>query len=142
MMLRTLAKIQVYGSKRRLTQLEQNGLIPNGVLRQIGLARRVPDVDSWSYSSLWYEFPLVSFNLDVAEFLCVHEVLGLELGKDLSDIRFAALTICPVNATELDQFGGIFDPHFLRRLAVMNLALEIAPAQVMPHAPLWQVVPR
>ncbi len=139
-MLRILARIQVSGSNIRLAQLDQNRLIPHGVLRQIGLVRRIPDTDSSLYASPWYEFPLETFDSDIAEFLAVHEALGLELGKDLSEIRFAALTICPVDATALDQFAGFFDRDFLMRLSTMSLGLEIAPAQVMPQFARWRTI--
>ena len=50
-MLRVIGYIYIYGTKAGLEELVSNSAIPSGSLKQIGTKRKIPDVDSWSYSS-------------------------------------------------------------------------------------------
>lgn len=137
-MLRILGRLSIYGGKPSVSRLASTVAIPSGTLEQVGQKRRIPDADSWSYSSPWYRFNLESLDEEVLSFLGAHEKLGAALAVPDPGIRHAMFTLCPVDQGNDEVFAYLLSDATLQRLSALRLALEVSPAPVMPEANYWQ----
>lgn len=141
-MLRILAKISIYGSKAALGPLMEAALIQDGKIKQVGTSRKKPELDSWSYSSPWYEFHVDEIDNEIHDFLVAHERLGAFLcasnGRCVSGMEYAVLSLCPVGQNAQEYFSCFFGREILGALLQSGLALEIAPASTLPEAQYWK----
>ena len=137
-MFRVLGSIYLIGSGGCLSRLAHEALIPNGSLRQIGLARKIPEPDLWCYSSPRYQFNLDEIDDEVRSFLHAHPKVTQALLNQQKGVQYAMFVICPVAQNEEDMFAGALSNETLQALAASGLALEIAPAPVMPDAEPWR----
>lgn len=136
-MLRILGEISVYGSAASLERLVSTASIQNGVLKQIGTLRKVPDKDFWCYASPRYRFHADTLDEEVRGFLTAHKRLGEALAINDAGIRYALFTLCPVDQSYEEAFACLLGKDTLRVLSDLGLALEIAPESVMPEAEYW-----
>jgi len=136
-MLRILGKISIFGTEAAVQQVASIASIQNSVLQQVGIARSKPDVDFWCYGSSWYSFRSCSFDDEILNFLVMHERLGDALETVSAGVKYAFFTVCPVGQSDEEIFACMYSVETLRKLSYLGLALEIAPASVMPDAPYW-----
>lgn len=136
-MLRILGKISIFGAKAPLERLLSVEPIPNSVFQQVGALRKVPDIDSWCYGSPWYRFRGDSLEDEIGNFLVAHERLQDLLVVRNIGITHALFTLCPVAQSHEETFSCLFNLETLDKLLLLGLALEIAPASVMPDVPYW-----
>lgn len=136
-MLRILCCISIYGNKLSLRELVSKNAIPNGELNQIGLKRKIQDVDSWCYSSPTYQFTREKFDIEVRDFLIHHLKIGEILKTSREGIQYALFTICPVEQSFEDEFSCLLTRETLDILSNLRLALEVAPAVIMPEVEYW-----
>jgi hypothetical protein len=61
--------MRIYGNSEALKRLECAAPISNGSHAQVGLRRRVPEVDSWVYQSQRYAFRFDTLDVEVRDFL-------------------------------------------------------------------------
>ncbi|HEY2444852.1 MAG TPA: hypothetical protein VGI20_03855 [Rhizomicrobium sp.] len=135
--MRILGTINVCGNSAGLRPLVGAAAIPNGIYSAVGLKRRIPDVDRWSYKSPLYRFRFDSLDAEVRSFLLAHNAIGPILNADRSGIEFAYFTFCPVAESEDEWFSGYLQSPTLMVLGNLGLGLEIAPESLMPEASYW-----
>lgn len=136
-MLRILGKISIFGTMAGLNRLVSAGSISGGILQQVGTSRKNPDTDSFCYGSSWYDFRADTLDEEVRNFLTANAQLRHVLAVRDPGIRYAIFTLCPVNESYEDNFACLFNQETLQVLLDLGLALEIAPASVMPDAAYW-----
>ena len=138
-MLRILGCICIYGSKASLEPLVQTSAIPSGQMMQLGLKRKIPDVDSWIYSSPYYQFhhyePL---DEELHEFIKSNRRIGNFLIPRNHGIEYAHLKITPVEQSFEEIFSCLLSHKTITLLSELGLGLEISPAVVMPEFPFWK----
>ena len=135
--MRILGKITFFGTKTSLDLLASSAPFTNSVFEQVGALRKVPDLDSWCYGTPWYRFRFEQLDEDVRRFLLAHEtLLGTSIFRD-AEIKYSIFTLSPITQNPDEAFSCFFDTKTLEKLLVLGLALEIAPASVMPDAPYW-----
>lgn len=138
-MLRILGNIEIYGTKASLEQLVSVDPIPNSILKQIGTKRKIPDKDLWCYGSPSYRFrEITTLDEEVRDFLIAHERLGDVLAVRDPGIQYAIFTLCPVEQSYEETFACLISCETLQILVRMGLALQIAPASVMPDVDFWK----
>lgn len=137
-MLRIIGKISIFGSLEALKQLELSKPIPDSSLQQVGAARPNLLHDLWVYGSQWFSFRFDLLDEELLNYLTAHSSLGPVLATlDKKSIAYAMLTITPVDQTDEEVFSCFLGLKTLNALSNLGLALEIAPAAVMPDAPYW-----
>jgi hypothetical protein len=136
-MLRILGKISIFGTEAAVQQIAAIAPIKNSVLQQVGTARLEPDADFWCYGSSWYSFRPDSLDDEIFNFLVEHERLGDALATVSAGVKYAVLTMCPVGQSEEENFACLYSVDTLRKLSNLGLAMEIAPASVMPDVNYW-----
>jgi hypothetical protein len=136
-MLRILGKISIFGTMAGLDQLVSVGPISDSILQQVGALRKNPDTDLFCYGSPWYSFRADALDEEVRNFLVANARLGDVLAVRDPGIRYAIFTLCPVNESYEETFACLFSQETLQVLLGLGLALEIAPASVMPAAAYW-----
>ena len=136
-MLRIIGQISVYGTKASVERCASIAAIPEGVIKQMGLMRKVPEANSWSYESPLYRFHLDVIDKEIQDFIAAHGQLGNALAEDDPGITYAFFTLCPVDQSYEENFACVFSRETLHSLSCLGLALQIAPASVMPEAPYW-----
>lgn len=137
-MLELLGKIDIHGTKSSIDKCASLASIPNGIIMQIGLKRKIPDVDSWTYESPLYRFRLDAMDYAIRDFLATHFQVGTALAERDAGIEYAFFTLVPVVKNSEDTFAGIFSCETLKLLANMGLELQISPEAIMPDAPYWK----
>lgn len=136
-MFRILGQISIYGSKSALDSLHNNQILREGTLKQIGLARKVPDIDYWSYASPWYRFRSEKLDDEIQNFLVANKKLGKAIGDIAPGIRYSFFTLSPVAQNEENLFSCLLSNETLEMLSKLHLALEISPASVKPNGAYW-----
>ena len=136
-MLRILGKISIFGTLTAIQQLESKKPISNGLLQQVGAGRPIPVVDSWCYGSAWFSFRFDSLDEEIFNYLVAHERLGDALAVVHTGVKYAMFTVTPIDQTYEEPFSCLLSVKTLRKLSDLGLALELAPASVMPDAPYW-----
>jgi hypothetical protein len=137
--LRILGNIAIYGTKASLDQLISVDPIPNSILEQIGIKRKIPDKDLWCYGSPSYRFrEIITLDEEVRDFLIAHERVGNVLANRDSGIEYAFFTLCPVDQSYEETFACLLSCETLRLLVNMGLSLQIAPAAIMPDVDFWK----
>lgn len=136
-MLRILGQISIYGTKASIDRCASIAPIPGGTVTQIGLARKVPDADSWCYASPWYRFRLDAIDGEVRDFVAAHAQLGDALAVRDAGITYAFFTLCPVEQSDEESLACVLSRETLQALSCLGVGLQIAPASVMPDAPYW-----
>ena len=140
-MFRILGIISIYGTKASLAGLVSNSAIPLGTLKQIGTKRKVPDIDSWCYSSPYYRFrEIITLDEEVFDFLIAHERLKDYLDINDDGIEYAIFTLCPVDQSYEETFSCLLSQKTLKILVDLGLSLEISPASVMPDVDYWKPI--
>lgn len=137
-MLRIIGRISIFGSLEALKQLELSNPIPDSSIQKVGAAR--PNIlhDLWVYGSHWFSFRSDLLDEELLNYLTAHSSLGPALATlDKKSIAYAMLTITPVDQTDEEVFSCFLGLKTLNALSNLGLALEIAPAAVMPDAPYW-----
>jgi hypothetical protein len=142
-MLRVIGCIHISGTKAGLETLVSNSVIPSGILKQIGTKRKIPDVDSWSYSSPWYRFhfDFEQFDEEICDFLLAHQQLKDYLDIRDTRIKYAIFTLCPVGQSHEETFACLLSQKTLKVLVDLGLCLEIAPEVLSSEAPYWEYNP-
>lgn len=137
-MMRILARVSIYGTKKTLGKICVGAPILNGVLEPVGLARKVPDLDSWCYASPWYRFHHDKIDEELGDFLTVN--VGLEdfVATDGKGIVAGVVSLCPVGEGFEERFACVLTQRTLRLLLRTGLDFEVAPASVMPEVPYWR----
>lgn len=138
-MLRILCRISIYGNKKSLDELILKKAIPNGSIEQVGIKRKIPDIDKWCYSSPTYQFNRDNFDAEVCDFLSHHLKIGDALSEKSDDTEYALLSICPVGQKFEDEFSCLLSRKTLDVLSKLRLSLEIAPEVIMPEFSYWLV---
>lgn len=136
-MLRIIACINIYGNKCALEPLVIGSAIPNGELKQIGLLRKIPDVDRWVYQSPYYQFHWESLDEELYDFLKAHHLLEAHKVNEKEDVEYSMLTIYPVEQSFEETFSCYLTHKTLLLLSKLGLGLEIAPVLDMPETPFW-----
>ncbi len=136
-MLRILARITIFGSKAIAEDVASFVQFHDGELMQCGLRRRPPVKDIWCYSTKWYRFNSSRLNEELLDFLHSHIALKEIIPFRLDNLEYAQLVLCPVGQTFEREFSFYLQREILSTLDGMGLALELAPASVMPEAPYW-----
>lgn len=136
-MLRILGNISIYGSQCDLEKLASTAKIPNSTLRQIGILRKIPDIDSWCYGTQWYRFNFETLDEEIQNFLIAHEQLGIMLPDYDISMDKAVLTLCPVEQSDEEVFSCLLSNDTLHILSRLSLSLQIAPASIMPDVMYW-----
>jgi hypothetical protein len=136
-MLRILGQFSIFGTKASVGRIASTTPIPEGRIVQIGLARRVPEPDSWCYESPRYRFHQEEIDDEVRDFISVHARLGPALKKADAGLKYAFLTLCPVEQSNEEEFACVLSHETLQALSALGVALQIAPEPVMPDAPYW-----
>lgn len=136
-MSRIIARINIYGNKCTLEPLVIGSAIPNGELKQIGLLRKIPDVDRWVYQSPYYQFHWETLDDELHNFLKGHHLLEAYKVNEKKDIKYSMLVICPVEQSFEETFSCYLTHKTIMLLDRLSLGLEIAPEERMPEAPFW-----
>lgn len=137
-MLRIVGRISIFGSLEALKQLERSHPILGGSLQQVGAARSNTPRDLWVYGGRWFSFRFELLDEELLDYLTAHYSLGPALAAlDEKAIAYAMLTLTPVDQTDEVVFSCFLGLKTLSTLSNLGLALEIAPAAVMPKAPYW-----
>lgn len=136
-MTRLLGRIEVYGTKASLDNFVSLAPMPNWELAQIGLKKKIPELDAWTYSSPFYRFDVQTSDEDIYDFIAAHGKIGDALKERYSDIEYAFFTLVPVIESYEDSFAGIFSCKTLALLSNMRLELQISPEATMPAAEWW-----
>lgn len=136
-MLRILGQVSIYGTKASIDQCASIAPIPTGAITQIGLMRKIPDVDSWCYASPWYRFHLDVIDDEVRDFIAAHAQLGDALAVRDAGIAYAFFTLCPVEQSDEESLACVLSRETLQALSRLGVGLQIAPASLMPDAPYW-----
>jgi len=137
-MLRILGRIELYGTKEALARVASVAPIQNGAMIQIGLERKVPDVNHWTYKSPRYQFHLEEIDNEIRAFVIAHSQLGQALPDKHNEITHAFLTITPVEQTEGELFACDLSAETVLAISSLGIGIQIAPAEVMPEAPFWK----
>lgn len=137
-MLRILGGISIFGNLAAVQQLSSMASIPGGLILQVGAARSAPEGGTWCYRSEWFGFRLDSLDEEIVKYLDAHARLGpaLESVREM-DVKHAMFTLTPIGQNEEEIFSCMLGVKTLSMLANLGLALEVAPASVMPDAPYW-----
>jgi hypothetical protein len=136
-MLRILAQISVYGTKKSIEEIASDAAFNDGKLMQCGLLRKPPVADSWCYSTAWYRFDFDRLDKEILQFLNSHMSIDGVLSKHLNGLEYAMLVLCPVRETFEHEFSFLLSKETLSALCRMGLALELAPATTMPDCQNW-----
>jgi hypothetical protein len=136
---RISGRIVVYGTSAGLQRLVAAAPVPNAMHKQLGLKRRVPITDLWSYESPWYRFRFESLDAEVRNFLTAHASIGPILAASTAGISHALFSLCPIAEGDDEVFSGLFEHETIATLGRINLGLEIAPEALMPDVPYWIV---
>lgn len=137
-MLRVLGQLAIYGDRSCVERIASAARIPNASLEPVGRKRRIPETDHWCYASPWFRFRLESLDNEVSDFLAAHQSLAGALSASGAGLRFAMLTMCPVERSSEEAFAFLLSNRTLDQLATLHLALEVSPAELMPDAPYWK----
>ena len=130
-----LCQLAVYGDKPSVERVASFASFSTGTITRTGTMRKIPDPDSWCYSTAWYRFDLDSINEELRDFLFVHGRV-----RDVTitvGITYAFLTLCPVEQSYEHTFACVLERETLEAIWQLGLALQIAPASTMPDAPFW-----
>jgi hypothetical protein len=135
-----LGNIEIFGTKAGLEGLASNSAIPSGILKQLGTKRKVPDVDSWGYSSPRYRFhfDFEKFDEEVCDFLLAHQRLRNYLDINDTRIEYAIFTLYPAEQNDEEFFSCLLSQKTLKVLVDLGLCLEIAPEVLSSEAPYWE----
>jgi len=136
-MLRILGQIWISGNKAGLEPLVQASAIPSGKLEQMGLKRKVPDVDSWFYGSPCYQFHWESLDEELYSFIESNRRIKPFLIPWSSGLQYAHLQITPVDQSFEETFSCLLSRRTINLLSELGLGLEIAPEVTMPEFPFW-----
>jgi hypothetical protein len=138
--MRVIMKTSVFGPRICVDLLFSGSAVPQGGISRAGCKRTPPDLDSWVYSTPWFTTGADSLDSDMHSFLRTHRDIRNILGRRMRDLKMAVLTLCPIKELEDEDgsFACLIERRTLRRLSAIGLALEIAPARVMPIAPPWR----
>ncbi|MFC5770694.1 hypothetical protein [Thauera sinica] len=136
-MFRILGQISIYGRKASVDRCALAAPIPGSTITQIGLMRKIPDVDSWCYASPWYRFHLDLIDAEVRDFIAAHAQLAGAFSACDTGIDYAFFTLCPVEQSDEECFACVLDRETLQALSGLGVGLQIAPALVMPDVPYW-----
>lgn len=136
-MLRVLGQLSIYGTKASIDRFAAVAPIPSAKITQVGLKRKVPEVDSWCYASPWYRFRIEAIDDEVRNFLLNHRQVGTGLASRDPDLRYAFFTLCPVGQSDDETFGCLFGHETLQALSGLGVSFQIAPESLMPEAAFW-----
>lgn len=136
-MLRILTHIGIYGTKASVERFASVAAIPSGSFKQCGLKRKVPDVDSWNYSSPYFQFRFDTLDDEIRDFLVAHAQVGKAVAIPDEGITWTLFTVTPVSQSFEDEFSCLLSTETLQALSATGLALEINPEAIMPDAPFW-----
>lgn len=136
-MLRILGQISIYGTKASIERFVSIAPIPTGKIVQAGLKRTIPEIDSWCYASAWYGFRLDTLDEEVFNFLIAHAQVGHGLATRDPELRYAFLTLCPVNQSADETFAFVLGHETVQALSSLGVSFQIAPESVMPEMPYW-----
>jgi hypothetical protein len=136
-MLRILGQISIFGTKASVERIASATPIPGGKITQIGLARRIPEPDSWCYESPRYRFHQDAIDSEVRDFVAAHARLGQALIEPDAGLKYAFFTLCPVEQSYEEEFACVLSKETLKALSDLGVALQVAPEPVMPDAPYW-----
>lgn len=136
-MLRIYGQLSVFGTKAVVEQLASAKAIPGATTMQIGLKRRVPDVDAWCYESPRYRFHLETIDAEVRDFVLAYAQIGPVIEQCGDGVRFAFFTLTPVDQSYEEEFACALNSETVRAIADIGIGIQIAPAAVMPDAPFW-----
>lgn len=136
-MLRVLGQISIFGTRAAVERIASIAPIPGGKMTQIGLARKVPEPDSWCYESPRYRFHQETLDPEVRDFLAAHIQLCQALIPPEPGLKYAFFTLCPVEQSYEEEFACVLSNETLQVLSALGVSLQIAPEAVMPDAPYW-----
>jgi hypothetical protein len=136
--MKVLANISVVGRKETLNVLSANNAIRHGSLMQIGLRRKHPPADDWSYSSPFYRFRFTdTFDDELYSFIHVNYDLKRFLRNASSGIDNAGLLIITTEQNFEETFECFISHKTIALLSEIGLDLDIDPEVVMPDFPYW-----
>ena len=128
----------MYGTSDGLRPFATAASLPNGVLEQLGLKRKNPLPDLWSYGTPWYRFRYEVLDSEVRNFLTAHAGLGSMLASVAGNgLTHALFSLCPVAEQHDETFACILERETIAVLNESRLALEIAPEVSMLDYPFW-----
>ena len=137
--MRILARIVVYGTKSEVEDLLSINNISNWQVMQLGLRRKIPDIDSWCASSERYEFDFYALSDQLLEFLQANENTNNNLYFGARNkINESLLSICVTDQDGKEKFSTIFDNSLLYKISKLGLSLEISHEELMPKFPRWK----
>ncbi|MEI6544829.1 MAG: hypothetical protein WCL60_15035 [Methylococcales bacterium] len=134
-MFRILGQIEVYGSKSDIDLCASIALIEGGVIKQIGLKRKIPDTDSWYYASPLYCFNRNRIDEEIHNFIASCSRIGE--GISASGIKEAFFTLYPIDQSFDEMLSCVFSNETITLISSLGIGLQIAPEVTMPDAPYW-----
>jgi len=85
-----------------------------------------------------YEFDIEKIDEQLGSFVSQYAALGRPLEINRAGIRYAYLTLCPVDQTPDEMFHCVLDASTIRTIGSLGIGVQIAPASVMPDALPWK----
>lgn len=133
--LRVICDIFVFGRKQLLEEIIKAPILSTGHLRQIGLKRVPPLIDTWLYSTPAYQFHMENFDSELISFLNYYEPLKNYLNSDFLDNAF--LSISYVTEDKSLQLAASISNETIRLLGSLNLGLEMGVEVWISEKPFW-----
>lgn len=84
-----------------------------------------------------YRFDIEKLDEQLRSFVSRHAALAKPLETNHAGIRYAYLTLCPVDQTPDELFHCVLDPATVQAIGDLGLGVQVAPATAMPDAPPW-----
>lgn len=136
--MRILGRISLFGSKVAIEAIAS--VIPHvlGSVAQVGHKRKNPDTDYWAWESETYRFDVENLDEQLRSFVSQCAALKKPLETNRAGVRYAYLTLCPVDQTPDELFHCVLNSATVQAIGDLGIGVQVAPATAMPDAPAWK----